>query len=490
MTAVAPPSAPPSTPPRGPLTLDETADEPAARLAAFAARTRWGDIPAEVRVRAHHHVLDAVGIALASGGYEFARATLTATRGLGGDGPVPVIGLPAWLPARDAALVNGVLCHGLDFDDTHLGGVVHPTVSAWPAAMAAAVHAGASGEDMMLAYVIGVEATTRVGMAGAGAFHRQGFHPTGVAGVFGATLAAGRLFGLTATQLVRAQGIALSMASGSLEFLEDGGWTKRLHPGWVAAAGLTAAALAREGFTGATRPYDGRYGLFTLYLGADGSSADQASVTAGLGRTWELMNTAIKPYPACHFAHGCIDAALVLAARLAEQGMAASDIAQVTAMLPEAVIPVVCEPEANKKVPANAYDAQFSVPYLVAAALVRRRLTLAELDESARADPAIQALARRVSHAVDAETTFPRHYTGALDVRLADGRVLSHREALNRGCAERPLSNTDIIEKFAGNAATATHDARAERVRAGVLSFAEAPDARTALAVLAQPALG
>ena len=238
-------------------TIADLAADPARALAAFTAGLQLQDIPAAVRARAAHHVLDAVGIAHASSRYDFAHRTLTAIRGLAGEGAVPLFGLPGRLPPRDAAIVNGLLCHGLDFDDTHLGGVIHPTAAIFPAVFAAAIHAGASGEEILVAYVAGVEASTRLASVGGGAFHAAGFHPTGVVNAFGATLAAGRIFGLTERELTHALGIALSTASGSLEFLEDGAWTKRLHPGWAAQAGMTAAALARQGFTGAARPLRG-----------------------------------------------------------------------------------------------------------------------------------------------------------------------------------------------------------------------------------------
>lgn len=447
--------------------------EPAAVLAVFTAGLRLEDIPAAVQERAVHHVLDAVGIAHASSRYDFAHRTLNALRDLGGAGDVPVFGLPARLPPRDAAVMNGMLCHGLDFDDTHLGGVIHPTAAIFPAAFAAAMHVGASGAELLVAYVAGVEAATRIAAVAKGAFHAAGFHPTGVVNAFAAALAAGRLFGLTERELAHAQGIALSMASGSLEFLEDGAWTKRIHPGWAAGAGLTAASLARQGFTGATRPYSGRFGLYAAYLGERANGLDLALATAGLGQVWELAATSIKPFPACHFTHACVDAALALRAD-------ADAIERIEALVPRQVIPVVCEPAANKRRPANAYDAQFSVPYLVAAAWLRGRLTLAELEPEALADPAILALAARVGHAADPNSPFPRTYSGELMVRLRDGRTLRHREEVNRGAPDRPLGNADILAKFRGNAALALAPTARDRIEAAVLSLAQHPSAALA----------
>ncbi|WP_270937942.1 MmgE/PrpD family protein [Falsiroseomonas oryzae] len=455
--------------------------EPAPALARFAARLQDADIPAEVRRRAAHHLLDAIGIAFASSRMDFAHRTLTAVRGLGGSGEVPVIGMPARLSPRDAAMVNGLLVHGLDFDDTHLGGVIHPTASVFPAVFSTAMSTGASGAEMVTAYIAGVEVANRLGAVAKGGFHKVGFHPTGMVGVFGCTLAAGRLMGLTERELTHAQGIALSLASGSLEFLEDGAWNKRLHPGWAAQAGMTAAALARQGFVGATNPLSGRFGLFNSYLGPLSANCDMALATAGLGRVWEIARTSVKPYPACHFTHACVDAALALRA----QGVRVEDIAAIEALLPEGVMGVVCEPEANKKRPANGYDAQFSIPFLVAAALVRGRLTLAEVEGEALSDAAILEVANKVTSLPDPDSPFPRAYSGEVVVKLKDGRTLRHREQVNRGAPDRPLADADIVEKFRGNAALALSAANAARVEAAVLGLDAAPDAQALAGALA-----
>jgi 2-methylcitrate dehydratase PrpD len=297
-------------------------------------------------------------------------------------------------------------------------------------------------------------------------------------GVFGCTLAAGRLMGLNEKELAMAQGIAVSMASGSMEFVEDGAWNKRLHPGWAAQAGMTAAALAREGFVGATKPYDGRFGLFNAYLGTHKGQADYALATAGLGQTWELTQTAIKPYPACHFTHGCIDAALLLR----KQGVTADNIQAIEVRVPSGVFQTICEPEANKLKPANSYDAQFSVQWLTAAAFVRGKLGLAELEPAEISDPEILALTQKVKFAEYKDSPFPRAYSGSVDVALKDGRKLSHREHINRGAADRPLANSEIVEKFRDNVATAFDADTSARMEAAMLGLESAPLAAVALA--------
>jgi 2-methylcitrate dehydratase PrpD len=443
-------------------------------LARFVGAFATAAIPAAVTARAKHLILDAVGIALASTSYDFAHRAMTAIAGLAGAGDFPVIGLPARLPLRDAALINGILVHGLDFDDTHSGGVIHATSSVLPTVLAVGAQQHASGREMLAAYVLGVEVAARLGAVAKGAFHQVGFHPTGLIGAFACALAAGRLMGLNEKQLVMAQGLTLSAGSGSLEFLEDGAWNKRFHPGWAAVSGITAAALARQGFVGAKRAYEGRFGLYASHLQSHFDPANLALATAGLGEVWELQQVAVKPYPACHFVHACVDAAVTLTR---EHKLDAKEIEQVRALVPAEVVKTVCEPAANKRRPANSYDAQFSIPYTVAAGLRRGQFTLDELEDDALGDPDILALADRVQYEIDPATTFPRHYTGEVIVNLRGGRTLRHREAVNRGNGERPLSEADIIEKFRSNAARAVSRDKAHAVETLLLSLDQAADA-------------
>jgi 2-methylcitrate dehydratase PrpD len=444
------------------------------QLAEFAAGFRHDAIPEAVRTRARHLMLDALGIALASTQFDFAHRTLSALTDLGGSGDAVVLGFATRLPLRDAVLMNGVLVHGLDYDDTHVPGVIHTTASCFPVALGLAAHLDRSGRDLLAAYVLGVETSARLASVARGGFHQVGFHPTGVVGAFGCTLAAGFLHGASAAQLTMAQGIALSMASGSLECLEDGAWTKRLHPGWAAVAGITAAALARRGFVGPVAAYEGRFGLYRSHLGGAADGCDHALATRGLGTVWELEEVAVKPFPACHLAHACADAALALRT----QGVGPENVTRLRALVPQEAVMAVCEPVANKRRPANAYDAQFSIPYIVATCLVRGKFGLAELEESALHDREILALADKVDYEIDPGSGFPKYYSGEVIARLADGRELRHREHVNRGAADRPISNEDIVAKFMDNAALAVSTSRAERLRDVILSVDQATSAR------------
>ena len=236
------------------------------QLAAFAHGLRHEQIPADPRLRAKHLMLDAIGIALASTKHEFSGRMLRGIQALGEGGSSPVIGSDATLTPRNAVLMNAGLMHGLDYDDTHMKAIVHATAFCLPTALALAQETGASGADLLTAYVAGMETAIRIGMAAKGGFHHGGFHATGIVSHFGAAIIAGRMYGLTIGQIAAAQGIAASTAAAIQVFLEEGAWSKRIHPGWGGVGGITAARLAQHGFVAPSRPYEGRFGLFHSHL--------------------------------------------------------------------------------------------------------------------------------------------------------------------------------------------------------------------------------
>lgn len=441
--------------------------EPVARtLAKYVGKYDYDRIPEAVRERAKLLILDATGIALASSRYPFAHHTLSGISALAGAGNCSLIGLSQRLPVRDAILMNGALVHGLDYDDTHVEAIVHPTASAFPCALGVAEHLDASGRDLLAAYILGVEVATRIGIAADHGFHDFGYHPTGIAGHFSCALQSGWLLGLNEKSLVCAQGIAGSTAAASQQFLDEGAWNKRIHPGWAGVAGLSAAYLAHGGFFGPTESYEGRFGLFRTHLHDRANQLDYGRISAGLGEVWEVANTAVKPYPICHFIHACADAALELRKRHA---LTPDRIKSVRALLPQATLHIVAEPALEKQRPANEYDAKFSVQYVVATCLAHGRFGLAELTTEALADAASLTLAAKVEYAADPEATFPKYFSGGVEVMTTDGRTLRQHEPVNRGAGERALSADDISAKFMDNATLAVSRGRAEAIRNAVL---------------------
>lgn len=439
-------------------------------FAAFAHTLDPVTVPRHVRTRAKHLILDAVGIAFASHRNEFADVMLHGVKMLREQGAAPVIGCSDTQTVRNAVLLNAALMHGLDYDDTHMKGIVHATAFCAPAALCVANEMGASGRDALTAYLLGMEVATRLGAAAKGGFHHAGYHPTGVLSHFSAALIAGRLYGLDVDQLAAAQGIAASTASGVQVFLEEGTWSKRLHPGWGGVGGITAARLAQAGFVAPSRPYEGRYGLFDSHLQHHASEVDYEVASAGLGEVWETEQMAIKPYPVCHFLHSIAEAGADLAR---EAQIDLSRISRIRALLPEPVMPIVTEPLAAKRRPATNYEAKFSAQYVAAASLVRGRIGLAELEPDALADERILSLSARVECIADADSAFPAYYSGGLIVDTDDGRQHQRYYRINKGAGERALSNDAIVAKYMENACWSLSHARAEQVREAVLALDE-----------------
>lgn len=439
---------------------------PSRILARFAAGLRLADVPAQVRERAKLHMLDAIGVGLASNAYEYARRAAAGIEAMGERGPCAVLGRAERLTVRDAALVNGILIHGLDFDDTHLASIVHPSAASLPCALSLAEAVGASGEDLLAAYLAGAETAIRVGGAVKGGFHHVGFHATGVVAHFASAIAAGRILRLDEDQIVAAQGIAGSTASGIQVFLEEGAWTKRFHAGWAAVAGITAARLAEHGFVGPSRPYEGRFGLFETHLQDKAGHVDMDYLTAGLADRWHFADTALKPYPVCHFIHGCADAAIDLHGQLE-----ADDIVSVTALLPEPTLPIVAEPAAAKERPTTDYEAKFSAQFVIASCLLNGRFGLADLQPDALAHPRARTLARKVRCVADPETAFPTYFSGGVEVSLRDGRTLRRHVRVNSGAGERALGADAVAAKFMAAATMAVPTSQAEEIRDAVLAL-------------------
>lgn len=468
-------------------TSAELAAAPAARtesvserVAQFAAALTWEDIPGDVRERSKYLILDAVGIALAAGTFGFAKTFLDGLKAIGEPGRSSIIGMADKLALRDAAIMNGALAHGLDFDDTHMQGVIHATAATLPATLVMGEKTGASGREFLIAYTIGMEIAIRIGMGSNFGFHHNGLHATGIAAHFASALIAGRMLGLDAGQLAMAQGVVGSTAQASQQFVDDGAWNKRLHPGWGAAAGITAAYLAQSGFVAPRAPYEGRFGLYRT-LTKEPFDCDPEAVAADLGQRWEGAESAIKPFPTCHFTHAIADAALEIRRR---HGVAAGDIARIRALLPAEVHPIVVDPVANKRRPTSDYDAKFSAQFIAAACFVRGRFGLAELEPEALTDPEILALADKVDCEPDPNADFPRVYPGAIVVETTDGREFIHAEPVNRGAADRALTGDEIVEKYEANALLAVSPERAAAVKAAVLGLDDR-DAPSLAAILA-----
>ena len=448
-------------------------------IASRALALQQQEVPQDVWDYLKLCLADAVGIAFASRAYDFSHISLESLDLLGSDGASTIIGQSETASLRDAALMNGLLIHGLDYDDTHLASVVHCSASAFPTALALAEQRSLSGSELLLATLIAIEVDAMLGTVAGGVFQQVGFHPTGVVGVFGATVATARMMGADHDALVRAQGVALSLSSGSMAFLDDGSWTKRLHPGWAASAALQAAALGVSGFQGPGEAYGGRFGFYALY--APGTSVDTEAVSSQLFHDWALRAVAIKPYPICHFNHAPVDAALALRQ---EHGVTPDQIASVTICLDERQFGVVANPIESKRAPQSEYDAKFSVPYAVATALCKGRFTLADLEDAARMDSEVLSLAQRIECAHDDRSRYPDAFSGGVKITLTDGTELEHFEAVNRGAEGQLLSAEQVKGKFLDNCALTIPADKAEQLWSAMMNLDELNDVAELTALL------
>lgn len=411
----------------------------ADQLAGFALDLSWDAIPEEVVGLAKAHFLDALGIALASSVTDFGKSVLNAAMSMGQADQATAVGSGVRLPATSAALVNGTLAHGLDFDDTHIAAIYHASAPALAAALAAGEAGKADGRTLLTGFVVGLEIGCRLAEAANGAFHDRGFHPTSQCGTFAAAAVSARLQGDSRESLRNALGLCGSMASGVLELRES--WLKRLHPGWAAHAGLSAAALGRAGFRGPATVLEGPHGFYMAHI--ERVPEGTSSPVFALGRRWTALGLALKPYPCCHFIHAFVDAALFLREKLD-----IGDIARIDCPLTARLHSMVAEPRSRRIVPPTIYDALFSVPYIVAVALVKGRVDLAAFYDEPLDDPQILDLAARIHCSDDPASDYPRHFPGELRIILKDGRELRRREATSRGTPERRLSRAEVEEKF------------------------------------------
>ena len=419
----------------------------AQKLAKYVFICTPQSLPAEAFAKAELHLLDTFGLALASYSQDYAAPSLAGICAAAGQGDCFVIGSTKRLAPRDAAFANGLLMHGLDFDDTHLASIIHASVASLPTALAISEQVDATWDEMLCAYILGMEVAIRIGASVQGGFHHVGFHATGIVSHFSAAVVAGKLLGLDAEQLCAAQGVAASTTSGVQAFLEEGAWTKRMHPGWGALAGITAAHMVQAGFVAPTRPYEGRFGLYDTHL-HDTKPLPGLLVDA-FGHEWRMLETAIKPYPICHFSHGCSEAAIVLSTQVSKR---IDEIAEITAWLPEPTLHIVAEPPEVKQKVTTDYEAKFSAQFCVAMCLLKGRFGLKELTPEALIDQQVQALTRKVICKADPESQFPKYFSGGVTITFKDGSTLSHQVPVNKGAGDRAMSAADIQEKFLTNA--------------------------------------
>jgi 2-methylcitrate dehydratase PrpD len=409
------------------------------RLAEVVSATRYGDLPSQIVAHAQRAILDWLGSALAGSMEPPARMAQQVVAQLGESEDATVFNA-ARSSAAGAALANGVSSHILELDDVHKGSTLHAAAPVISAALAMAERRHASGEAFLLAVVVGYDAALRVGEA-VNPDHYRFFHPTGTAATFGAAAAAGRLLGLDAARMNDALGTAGTQAAGLWEFNADGAMSKHLHPGKAAMNGILAADLAAAGFTGATRILEGDRGFFRATTGA----SDPSRITDGLGVVWKIEENCYKMHSCCAHTHSAIDVALDLGARAPVDRIAAIRIATYGPGYA-----IVKEPN-----PSSPYRGQFSIVYVVAAALAEGRVGLEQFtperfDAGGVRDASIARLLAKTTVTVEEDLTakYPGAWPTRVEIELTDGTVLRGAADFPRGNPENPVTTHELETKF------------------------------------------
>jgi 2-methylcitrate dehydratase PrpD len=414
----------------------------AEQLAASIAVLRAENLPRAVHRKCEDLLIDVVGLCVAARNEDYIKSAIA---GCDDDGPCTAIGHARTFSTAGAAFINGTAAHGEDFDDTFEGGPVHAGAVIVPAVLAACERHRPDGRSALLGIAIGTEVMCRLSTVVPKAVHKAGFHPTAIFGAMGGAAGVGAALGLNAKQIVDALGIAASMASGIIEYLAEGAWTKRLHSGWAAQSGIRAALLARGGFFGPRTVFEGVHGLFHGF--AHTTQGDYDALTKDFGTRWVTETLAFKPYPCGTMAHPYIDCARRLAAR----GIKQADVRELVCEVAEGTVHRLWEPLADKQHPPNGYAAKFSTPFLLAAGFVRGGVGLDAFTEAAMREKDVLALSSKVRYVIDPENPYPYNFTGHIRAVLNDGRVIEERQPHFRGGAREPLTRADIEEKFALN---------------------------------------
>lgn len=414
----------------------------ASRL--VAARSQ---VPDAVLDAARLHFLDALAVGLAASRVGPVRH-LSALAERQGSGASTVLGIRATSPAPIAALINGGLVHSLEYDDTHVASVMHGGAVMAAAALAVAEETGATGREALTAFTIGWELLIRIGLASPGRIQAQGFQITSAAGAFAAAAVSCLLHGDSEETFQNAIGIAGSQAAGTFAFLAEGDTVKAVQPAWSAHAGLLAAELARAGVTGPRDVFDGAYGFFALYAKDPDGGANLTAELVDLGEVWHLPDAAFKLEPCCHYIHPFIEALEALM----QQGVTASNLANLHCWVPTEVVAIIAEPWSQRQRPAKAHDARWSLPYVLAAVLRSGPLEISVFDGSC--DDGIMAISDKVSYEPWPQSGFPARFPARLRAELEDGTVVEASMDDVQGSPTRPVTVDEVLRKVVPNLIT------------------------------------
>ena len=398
-------------------------------------------VPTDVRAMLHRVTLDAFGLMLAARQTDYIEALKASCLD---QGTATAFGHGSGFTVQDATLINGTAVHGEDFDDTFEGTPVHVSSVIVPTMLAIAERENISRDRLINAMAQGSELICRLALVAPTAIHRQGFHPTAILGAFGASLTASIAYQLTPQQTASALGIVGSMASGIIEYLAEGTWTKRMHPGWAAAAGIKSAVMARSGFEGPRTVFEGTHGIFKGFA-SDSIQADFAHLET-FGQEWISAGLAFKPYACGTMTQPFVDCAI-----RASKQFKFTDVQRIHAHVGEGTVHRLWEPLEEKRRPSTPYGAKFSVPYCIAIGFLDQKAGLHEFTEQQLERQDLKDLTAKIDYSINPDDPYPAEYAGWIDVTDNHGQVHSFKQPCLRGGKKEPMSQSELNDKFTNN---------------------------------------
>ncbi|HED6851870.1 TPA: MmgE/PrpD family protein [Campylobacter coli] len=413
-------------------------------LADFIFNLQYENIPDAVVQRAKELMLDSLGTAIAASKEECVLNAFKAFENLSTEKNTPVWVNDKKLDPIYAAMLNGIASHALDFDDTHTEAILHASAILTPLCLSYGFHISKDAKKIIKAFIVGWEVAARVGIASKGTFHKRGFHTTAIAGIFGSVSASAVLLDLNKQQIINALGLAGSFASGINEFLSNGSNSKVLHIANAIKNGILVVNFAKNNMSGPLSIFEGRDNIFKCF-GIE-QECDKTELDKGLGEIWQSMQVSIKPYPSCHFAHGLIDCAIALK----NDGLKADEIKSIRCFVDEVPISFICDPLEAKYTPNSAYEAKFSMPFLMALGFFDGKITLKSYQDLKRKE--VLEFAQKITYEKRKSQGFPKYFPGHMEAILQDGKVICKDIFINKGNFDNPLSFDELKDKFINNA--------------------------------------
>lgn len=400
------------------------------------------DIPEKTQSTLKFLLKDICGIILSARNENYVKSLVETYKG---SGNLVSLGHSERFDLFSSAIIAGTAAHGEDFDDTFEGNPMHVGATMIPAMLSAAQKFNLNGDQILKGLTIGSELICRLALVAPTAMHKQSFHPTAVCGTFGVAAGLSSVLDLTEKQMVSALGIAGSFTSGIIEYLAEGSWTKRVHPGWSANSGMNAALIAKSGFYGPRTVFEGEHGFFEAFALKE-IERDYSHLTDGLGKRWENQNLAFKPFACGTMAQPFVDCAIKIRKKIKNL----NNISSITAKVGEGTVHRLWEPLREKKNPSTPYSAKFSVPYCVAVGFIRGDAGLNEFNEKSINDKEILNLASKVNYEIDPNNEYPKNYTGTLICKTSENEFTEHQPCF-RGGIKEPLTKDDIDKKYNAN---------------------------------------